>query len=360
VGSKVQTQLGSCLKPPALLGSKLASLNQHARTVRLCGRGCRTSRTGLTTAVATGVLFASWVRSGSDVIVVERRGILMDGVIKPVRGWIVLAGFALVASLVATLPPAQAAVSTAGSLSAAPAQGIAGETLKLTGNLPPQRSRPVVLQRGSGSSWVQVTAGNTNTLGRFAFATKVRNASTTYRVFAPRTTLAGKAYPALVTPTTTVKTQTQSGSLSLASTAQAGQAVTATATFVPVRSGRPVVFQVLAATNWTQVAAGSESLMGKTTFSVPTGVAGSFTYRAVAQPYKGAAAVATAAHTIQVSDPTPIDTTPPPVPSSLAAGARRCTCPGSRSQRTTSTDTSSTGDLVRRAHGPSSPEPRHR
>jgi len=243
------------------------------------------------------------------------------GVVKPVRGWAVVIVAMLFAGLIATLPPAEAAISTAGSLSATPAQGIAGEALKLRGKLPPQRSRPVVLQRRSDTSWVSVASGKTTSTGLFAFATKFRTTSTTYRVFAPRVSLGGKTYDAVVTPTRTVKTQAQSGTLSLVTTAETGQGISSTATFSPIRFGRPVVFQVMTAGSWAQAATTTESSTGRAIFAVPTQAAGSFTYRAVAQPYHGAAAVAAPSRTIQISDPAPTDTTPPPVPSGLAATA---------------------------------------
>lgn len=227
-------------------------------------------------------------------------------------------------ALVLTFAPtgvSQAAVATAGSLSVTPAYAIAGETTVFTGKLPPKKSRPIALQRKSGSSWVTVAVGKSKANGTFSFRRQVPGATTTYRVLAKRVRLTGRTYRAVATPTKRVTVQPQSGTLSLQAASEVGQPVTATATFTPVRPGRPVGVQVKTGASWTQVSTGVESRTGQLSFIVPTDKTGSFTYRVIAQPFRGAAKFTTGERTIQISSPAPVDTTPPPVPTGVIATA---------------------------------------
>ncbi|WP_223163803.1 fibronectin type III domain-containing protein, partial [Nocardioides humilatus] len=138
--------------------------------------------------------------------------------------------------------------------------------------------------------------------------------TTTYRVLAPTTTIAGVSYPATYTPSKTVPTQLQSGTLTLADTTPQGSSVKATAVFKPARPGRPVQLQRRDGSNWTLVASGVQANNGSAALPVDTSVARSFTYRAVTTVYQGAAEVITPGKTITI-----VDTTAPPRPTDVVA-----------------------------------------
>ncbi len=71
--------------------------------------------------------------------------------------------------------------------------------MRLTGQVPPRGSRPVVLQRKSGSRWLEVASRST-VEGRFSFSITTRATSTTYRVKAASARVNGRLYPTVTTP----------------------------------------------------------------------------------------------------------------------------------------------------------------
>jgi alpha-tubulin suppressor-like RCC1 family protein len=104
-------------------------------------------------------------------------------------------------------PPGDADVrrATAGALSLSDARVAPGATVTLSGSLPPKRSRTVKLQRKSSGSWVTVTTKRSSSTGRFSFAqTAPASGQRVFRVLAPATTLSGKRYAAVATPSRTL------------------------------------------------------------------------------------------------------------------------------------------------------------
>lgn len=107
---------------------------------------------------------------------------------------------ALIAVTPGLLGTSRGTAATAGSLSATPTKVFPGGKITLTGRVPPQRSRPIVLQRRQGSSWATITRKQSSDEGRFTFITRAYRTTTTYRVLAPRATLGGRTYAAVSTP----------------------------------------------------------------------------------------------------------------------------------------------------------------
>ena len=206
------------------------------------------------------------------------------------------------------------AAAAAGSLEASVSEGIAGETVTFTGTLPPRASRPVMLQRKSGREWIMVASSRTTRSGAFTMATTIRPASTTYRVFARPNELGTKEYGATFTSSLMITTQAQSGRLTFPSSTTQDAYVTATAKFTPARPGRTIVLQRKNGGTWVPIASEPEDSSGAAALAAPTGTAGSFTYRAVAVAYQGAAGVATGSQAITVTATPPPDTTAPLVP----------------------------------------------
>ena len=239
----------------------------------------------------------------------------MPGV-RPSRALTLAALLGMLSSLgLVFVPPAEAAGTIRASVSA----GIAGETVTFTGSLPPRKSRPVVLQRKSGSKWVHVASGKTTSKGKFSFKTKVRSSTTTYRVYAKAVKIGRKRYGAASTSTKKIINQTQSGTLSIAGSARQDSSILATANFKPARTGRRVVLQRKNGSGWVQVASGAQASNGSVSLTVPTDAVGFFSYRAVTVAANGAVAFATGSKSITVSAAPPVDTTPPPVPGGLGA-----------------------------------------
>ena len=128
----------------------------------------------------------------------------------------------------------------------------------------------------------------------------------------------------MATPTRQVTTLTQTAAVSLPATAVRGSTSTASATFTPIRAGRPVALEVLGAGGvWSTYGALSQSSTGQATFSVSHDSSGTFSFRVVARAWKGAATATSPVRTIVVGAPTtPADTTPPgPVTSVTVTGA---------------------------------------
>ena len=119
--------------------------------------------------------------------------------------FVALAATVVIGAGLALPAPATARAATAGSLSLSDAVVAPGATVALTGNLPPQRSRTVKLQRRTSDSWVTLVTSKSTSTGRFSFSpTAPTSGQRVYRVLAPATTLGGKRYAAVATPSRTL------------------------------------------------------------------------------------------------------------------------------------------------------------
>ena len=241
------------------------------------------------------------------------------------KGVNVLAAAAV--ALAVTLAAPADAIATAGSLKAQPSALLAGEKVVLSGAVAPKLKRPVILQRKSGSSWLKVAQKSSTSKGAFAFTTTARDRTTKYRVYAPAATISGRRRAAAATPLRTVTTLTQTALLTLPATAVLGSTSTAAATFTPVRAGRPLTLELLEAGGvWTPYGAATQSTTGHATFPITHDEPGTFSFRAVAHAWKGAAEEISSVRTLVVDAPRdttpPSDTTPPgPVTSVTVTGA---------------------------------------
>lgn len=195
------------------------------------------------------------------------------------------------------------AAPVAGTLTGSPSGPVvAGERVRLTGQLPPAKARPVVLQSRRGTAaWVRVAAGRSTAAGRFAFrvTTPARvGVVLRYRVVARAVRLAGTRYPARQTPTVTYRTVAPTAVLTTPELATQSLPYAVSARFTPARRGRPVVLEKLVGTTWHRVAQGVEGAGGAVTFDVTAGSVDSETWRVWALSDGGAARVGTEPGTV--------------------------------------------------------------
>ena len=183
----------------------------------------------------------------------------------------------LVATLVAigvhlSVPVSEAAaVTSGGSLYASPTRAIAGESVSLTGRLPQRLARAVVLQRKRGYSWVTVDRRRTTYTGRFAFTTRTRPTTTTYRVLAPRIEDRPTHLRQRADTTPHGDHARPAGDAGAAGGDVRPPDTVATATFLPARPGRAAQLQWRnGSTPWTNVDSGAENAAGKVSFTQPT------------------------------------------------------------------------------------------
>ena len=220
----------------------------------------------------------------------------------------------------ATPPPPPAPVRSSLDLSANRTSGITGEKVRMVARVKPGFSRPIVLQRKSGSHWVKVVSGKTYNDGRWILTGGVARQTTTYRAAVSGVKHDGKTYTAATSRLVTIKALDQSLSLQLSDgSVVQGDRVVATVNAKPVRAGRPVVLQRRTSNGWAKVGTDKESRRGAARFVVPTGTTGGYHYRAVVQRFHGAVPFTSVTRDLKVSPPP--DTTPPGVPTGLVATA---------------------------------------
>ena len=109
---------------------------------------------------------------------------------------------------------AQAAVKA--TLSLSPLTAIRGETVKVTGKLPVAVSRPVWVQRKSGTRWVTLAKTKTTRTGSYATSFKSPAiGSYSVRTLAPRVTIARTIRAQYVISAKTLKVVAQTATLSM-------------------------------------------------------------------------------------------------------------------------------------------------
>jgi alpha-tubulin suppressor-like RCC1 family protein len=199
-----------------------------------------------------------------------------------------------------TYPKIVSKVTSLRTVSVTPAIPIAAETFAVAETLGKSGARPVVLQRKVGTTWVQISSGQTTKSGYFTFSVSLP-ATSDLRVVAPKAKVGKKKYSQVTGKTFRVIATTQEGTISLPSSGATQQALVATATFTPARAGRVVELQQMVGTTWTTVATGTQDGSGSAVLGLTPTVAGTFTYRAVAVTSQGAAAVATPPASVSVT-----------------------------------------------------------
>jgi hypothetical protein len=183
-----------------------------------------------------------------------------------------------------------------------PSTAIASETVAVTGRLPGVSSRPVWVQRRSGTSWVTLVKATTSSSGTYATSFKAPlTGSYVVRALAPQVTTAGSVRPQYLSDSKTLGVVAQSASLTLPTTLVEGATGAATLAFGPARAGRGVAFQVLRSGVWTAVSTAQQSSTGTALLVVIAGTPGSYSYRAWAPASAGAAAFASATHSLTVT-----------------------------------------------------------
>src|SRR6185312_7226604 len=125
-----------------------------------------------------------------------------------------MAVLAMVSSLGA-VSSAQAAVAKA-TLTLSPSTAIRGEMVKATGRVPGAVSRPVWVQRKSGTRWVTLAKTKTTRTGTYTTRFKAPAVGPySVRTLAPRVTIARKVRAQYVSSVRTLKVVAQTATLSL-------------------------------------------------------------------------------------------------------------------------------------------------
>jgi Leucine-rich repeat (LRR) protein len=180
-----------------------------------------------------------------------------------------------------------------------PADPIKLERFNYYTSVPTQFIRPVVLQKKVGTRWTTIFSGHTGANGRFRFTVHTGSVDT-LRAWAAPVTYQGTRYPQVSTTPVTVHPLAQSVRLAMPAKATVNQALAATITATPARSGRTVQVQVQSKTGWTTLSSGTLPAAGPATLHFTAVAQGTFSYRVLQAAWNGAPAVAsgTAAMTI--------------------------------------------------------------
>ncbi len=190
-----------------------------------------------------------------------------------------------------------AATAASGRLTVRPA--IAGERTTATGVVPvrAKKTRPVVLQRKSGSRWVTVARSRTSKRGAFTLKHTQRSVSTRYRVLAPT---AGKARKT-ATPTRAVTPLAQKVGVTVPAGARPGAMFATTVKASPARPGRTVTIQRLDGDRWVTADRGAVDAKGTYRGAVGAPSArGTLKVRAVLSARAGAPSLTSAVATLEV------------------------------------------------------------
>lgn len=175
----------------------------------------------------------------------------------------------IIVVLVATLtaaPGARAEASARPALTLASAPPIVGETVSVTTRLATRVVRPAVLQRLSGSRWIDVVATRSASTGQVVARFGLRWSSVTLRVLAPAHRSGGRRYAAVVSGALRVVAQPQRVSFRTARDA-AGR-VDATLVASHLRRGRRAELQFQAADrSWRTLA--TTTMAGSRTMTLP-------------------------------------------------------------------------------------------
>src|SRR6185436_15452878 len=148
---------------------------------------------------------------GTDM---SRFGVLAGGWSR-CRLLVVLAAVLAMVSSLGAVSSAQAAVVKA-TLSLSPSTAIRGESVKATGRVPGAISRPVWVQRKSGTRWVTLAKGKTTRTGAYATRFKAPAVgSYSVRVLAPRVTIARKVRAQYASSAKKLRVVAQTASLSM-------------------------------------------------------------------------------------------------------------------------------------------------
>ena len=195
-----------------------------------------------------------------------------------------------------------------------PSTAIGRETVKVTGKLSTVKSRPVLVQRRSGTRWVTVAKAKTSRTGSYAttFRAPASRLLFTIRTLAPRVRIAGTVRAQHVTSTRKLRVVAQTASLSMPATLMPLKLSTATLTFRPIRAGRTVALQMWRSGHWVSVVSGRQSAAGTASLPMRAGLTAKYAYRAQTAGAAGAAAFASPLRLLTVSPAADI-TAPKPV-----------------------------------------------
>lgn len=203
----------------------------------------------------------------------------------------------------AVAPQSVASAARVPTIRVTPSTIMVGQRAMVGGRLPKVTSRTLFLQVRVGARWTNLPSSTRTTRsGYYAFRVFSRTPGTyLLRTLAPRVKIGKKVKAQSIGSARTVTVVAQIVSLSMPSTLTPTQSATATATFRPVRVGRPVSLQVFSNGAWETTALSWQSAIGTANFPVPAAmVAGTYQYRAVTAVSAGAPESGSTVHTVVV------------------------------------------------------------
>ncbi|WP_134740466.1 glycosyl hydrolase family 18 protein [Nocardioides sp. 503] len=184
---------------------------------------------------------------------------------------------------------------------------VAQERVTVAGRVPGRVRRPVVLQSRDGGRWEPQDRARSTARGGYTWRLRAPARTTRYRVVAPPTRVGARHLRAFTSRVTTLRPVRQRGASPLPPTVRTGTRVAVGARFLPARPGRPVAVQASRGGAWTTLATLRQDRAGRTSYVVT--VDATTRYRVVAQPWRGAPAVATAPQETRAVD-APVGDTP--------------------------------------------------
>lgn len=191
-------------------------------------------------------------------------------------------------------PPARRTVHSRVHLSASYARRIAGEPVRWTISVHPDRVRSVRLQRhASDGSWRTVARGHTSRHGLWKVRRATRASTTSYRAVVAKRVTHTRIYTKATSKSKRVRTQRQSVALTLPATKVKGQTVRAKVQASPIRRHRRVLLQRRTTSGWETMFEGRENRNGVWTHRWTVKRAGDTTYRALVWRRNGAKKIAT-------------------------------------------------------------------
>lgn len=162
---------------------------------------------------------------------------------------------AVVVTVLLTLlgPPGDpAGAVTRPTLAISPTAPIVGETVTVTTRLPHRVTRPVVLQRLSGTQWVTLARATSTSTGQVTTRFRLGASSVTLRVLASTYRVRGRTYVAIVSSALRITAQPQR--VALTTSRDTSDRVDVTIVASHLRRGRVVELQAQSAGTWRTVA----------------------------------------------------------------------------------------------------------
>lgn len=186
------------------------------------------------------------------------------------------------AATLSVVPSADAATSGI-TFHLGPSVVVDGQALVVTGNVTPRRARKVDLELRYHHHWYVVAHSRSHATGAYRINAEAEfhAMSARYRVYAPRSTAAGKHLRALTSHTRALRTVHTQGTLAAPTAVERGEPFSVDATFDPKHIGRQVDLLRKTASGWHQIATSQQTAAGTASFDLTSpSTGGTRTYEA--------------------------------------------------------------------------------